>query len=211
LQDIEESFNLKRTLLLSILAVVSAALLPLAAQSQVAAPRGSHSVDSGEPSYKYQVFAGYAYTSLNQVNESRSGLQGGNVSIMRDWGRYFGVAAEGAYYKYPIETGNPGDPSVYSALFGPELHVKITSRYSGFARALLGFEHTGGEKEMPNLSFAGGVGGGLEYSLNSRLSLRASGDYIGASFSVTNNSSELEYSPHRTFDPRAAFGAVWRF
>ena len=37
------------------------------------------------------------------------------------------------------------------------------------------------------------------------------GDYIGASFSVINNSPALGYSPHRTWNPRASFGAVYRF
>jgi hypothetical protein len=55
------------------------------------------------------------------------------------------------------------------------------------------------------------VGGGAEYALSPRFSIRAGGDYIGASFSVINNSPALGYSPHRTWNPRASFGAVYRF
>ena len=202
---------MNRTLLLSILAVIPAALLPLAAASQVAPARGSRSASEGESSSKYEVFAGYGYTSLNQVNESRSGLQGVELSVTRDWGKYFGVTGDGAYYKYPLVTGNPGDPSVYAVLFGPQLHAGLYGKVSGFAHALLGVEHSGGEKQTPNISFAGGFGGGLEYKLGPRLSLRASGDDIAASFSLINNSPALGYSPHKHWNSRASFGVVYRF
>jgi opacity protein-like surface antigen len=201
---------LNRTLLLSILALVPATLLPLAAIGQVS-PTGAQSADQPEHAYKYEVYAGYAYTSLNQVNESRYGLQGVNASITRDFGRFFGVTAEGDYYKFALQSGNPGTPSVESVLFGPVLHANIYGHVGGFFHGLLGGEHTGGENQTPNISFAGGVGGGLEYSLTSRLSLRATGDYIGASFSLTGNSAELGNSPHKTNNSRASFGAVYRF
>jgi opacity protein-like surface antigen len=201
---------LKSTRLLSILAVVSAALLPLAATSQVS-PTGAQSADQAEHVYKYEVYAGYAYSSLNQVNQSRYGLQGFNASVTRDWGRFFGVTAEGDYYKYALKSGNPGNPSIDSVLFGPVLHANIYGHIGGFVHGLLGGEHTGGENQTPNLSFAGGVGGGLEYNLSPRLSLRATGDYIGASFSLAGNSAELGNSPHKTYDSRASFGAVYRF
>jgi hypothetical protein len=192
--------------------MIPAALMPLVATSQVSSSRGSHSSDTDEqPSYKYEAYAGYGYTSLNQVNQSRSGLQGVDLGVTRDFGRYFGITADGAYYRYALEAVNPGDPSVYSVLFGPEFHAELYGRYSGFVHALIGFEHTGGESETPNLSFAGGAGGGVEYKVNSRFSVRASGDDIAASFSATNNSPGLGYSPHRTRDARATVGVVYRF
>jgi hypothetical protein len=208
---IEESFKLNRTLLLSILAVIPAALLPLAAASQVAPARGSRSASEGESSYKYEVFAGYGYTSLNQVNQSRSGLQGVELSVTRDWGKYFGVTGDGAYYKYPLVSGNPGDPSVYAVLFGPVVHAGLYRKVSGFAHGLMGVEHSGGEGQTPSISLAGGFGGGLEYKLGPRLSLRASGDDIASSFSLIDNSPALGYSPHLHWNSRASFGAVYRF
>jgi len=202
---------LKRTLLLLILAVIPAALMPLAAASQVAPVRGSRSASEGESSYKYEIFAGYGYTSLNQVNQSRSGLQGVNLSVTRDWGKYFGVTADGAYYKYPLVSGNPGDPSVDAVLFGPVVHAELYGKVSGFAHALLGGEHSGGEHQTPNISFAGGVGIGMDYKLSQHLSLRAAGDDIMSSFSLINNTPELAYSPHRTRSSRATFGVVYKF
>ena len=191
--------------------MVPAALMPLAATSQVAPARGSHSADQSEPSYKYAVFSGFGYSSLNQVNDSRSGLMGAEVYATRNFGKYFGVVADGSYYKYAIASGNPGHPSIDSVLFGPEFHANIWGKYGGFVHGLIGGEHTAGESQTPNISFAGGVGGGAEYALSPRFSIRAGGDYIGASFSVINNSPALGYSPHRTWNPRASFGAVYRF
>jgi hypothetical protein len=201
--------------LFSILAVVSAAILPLADTSQSSSSGGSNASEPVEKTYKYEVYAGYAYTSLNQVNQSRYGLQGVNLSVTRDFGRYFGVMAEGDFYNKsfgsPEVIGSTIEPTVTSVLFGPVIHANIYGHFGGFVHGLLGGEHTGGESQTPNISFAGGLGGGLEYTLTNRFSLRASGDIIGASFSLTGNSPQLGYSPHRTWDSRASIGVVYHF
>ena len=100
------------------MAALVAALLPMAAMSQVDSPT-SPTAEKVEPTYKWEAAAGYGYTSLNQVNESQSGLQGVEASITRDFSKHFGVIADGAYYKYAIKSGNPGTPSVEAVLFGP--------------------------------------------------------------------------------------------
>jgi outer membrane receptor protein involved in Fe transport len=200
---------LKRKLSFCILAAIPAALLPLAVAGQVAPSSGTSPAEKPEPVYNYQVFAGYAYSSLNQVNQSRSGLQGVELSVMRDWGKHFGLFGDGAFYKYAIKTGNPGSPSVDLVLFGPEFHAELYGRISGFVRASLGGEHTAGESEIPNVSFAGGFGGGMEYRFGPRLSLRASGDDILSSF--VQDPEHLGYSPHKRGNGRAAFGVVYRF
>jgi hypothetical protein len=207
----EESLKLKRKILAFILAVIPAALMPLAATGQVAPEAAPGPAERPQPTYKYQVFAGYAYTSLNQVNQSRHGLQGVKVGLSRDWGRFFGLVVNGDYYKYPLGSGNPGDPSVYSAMAGPEVRANIYDKIGGFVHGLLGVEHTGGEEMTPNLSFAGGAGGGLTYNLGRRLILFAYGDKIGASFSVTGNNPSLGYSPHRTWNAHATFGVAYKF
>jgi hypothetical protein len=200
---------LKRKLLFSTLAAIPAALWPLAALSQVAPAPDSAPAERVEPVYHYEVSAGYGYTSLNQVNQSRSGLQGVEASVLRDWGKHFAIIADGAYYKYPIKSGNPGSPSVDQVFFGPVFHAELYGRISGFGRVLLGGEHTGGEFEVPNISFAGGVGGGMEYSLRPRLSLRASGDDIFSSF--VQDPDHLGYSPHRHGNGRASLAVVYKF
>ena len=136
---------------------------------------------------------------------------GVTLSVTRDWGKYFGISADGSYYKYAIKTGNPGHPVVESVLIGPVVHAELYDRTSIFVHALLGGEHTGGESMTPNISFAGGMGGGLEYRLSKHLAVRASGDYIASSFSVSGNSSALGYSPHKHWNSSASAGIVYKF
>lgn len=200
---------MKRTFWFSILAVIPAALLPLAATSQVAPASGKGSAQQGESSYKYEVYAGYGYTSLNQVDQSRSGLQGVNVSVTRNFGKYFGVTADGADYKWALKTGNPGTPTVQTVLFGPVLHANLYGRVDGFVHVLLGGEHTGGESMTPSISFAGGAGAGIDYKMKPRFALRVSGDDIASSF--VSDPYHLGYSAHKHWNSRATIGVVYKF
>jgi hypothetical protein len=205
----EESFALKRNFLISILAMVPAALMPLAAIGQVASAPESPSAERTEPTYKNQVFAGFGYTSLNQVNQSRYGLEGVNLAYIRDFGQYFGLTADGVAYTRSVAAGNPGDPKVDALLLGPVLHAPLFGKIGGFVHVLLGVEHTGGENQRPNISFAGGMGGGLDYRLTQRFFLRASGDDIASSFTV-NNPAPGD-SPHERWNSRATIGVVYKF
>jgi hypothetical protein len=206
---VEECFTLKSKTLLTILAALSVAIMPLAAVGQLAPERPKN--QPGAPGYKYQVFALASYTSINQVNQSRYGLAGGVAGVTRDFGRHFGITLQGDYYKPALGTGNPGNPLVYDVLMGPEIHANLYGKVDGFVHGLFGVEHTGGVGKTPNLSFAGGFGGGLLYNLNSRWAVRASGDRIAASFSLNNNTPALNYSPHKYWNPRGDVGVVFRF
>lgn len=199
---------MKRNLLLSLLAMVPAALMPLAASCQIAPERPPAPERTG-PVYRWEAYAGFSYTSLNQVNNSRYGLIGVNASITRDFGKYFGITAEGADFLKALRSGNPVSATVDQVLVGPAFHVEIFEKISAFGHGLLGVEHTGGAAEVPNISFAGGFGGGLEYSLGKRLAVRASGDKILASF--VEDPNHLGYSPHMHSNARAGVGVVYRF
>lgn len=201
---------MKRKWLIFILALIPAALMPSASRGQVAPDRGPRT-EAATPTYNYQILAGFEYTSLNQVNQSRYGLIGVDLQVSRNWGRYFAVNADGAYYPSSYASGNPGKPTVSSVLFGPELHAPIFGHVGGIFRGWLGGEHTGGENMTPRVSFAGGLGGGLEYRMSPRLALRLTGDDILSSFSVTNNSAQLGYSPHMRANARAGIGVAYRF
>jgi hypothetical protein len=204
----EENHKLTRKFLLSMLAAIPAALLPLSASAQVASPDAAPA-EKTPADYRYAVSVGYGYTSLNQVDQSRSGLQGVEASVTRDFSKHFGVIADGAFYKYAIKSGNPGTPSVDLVLFGPVVHAELYGKFSGFIRGLLGGEHTAGESEIPNISFAGGIGGGMDYALTPRISLRASGDDILSSF--VEDPRHLGYSTHRRSNGRAALSVVYHF
>ncbi len=165
--------------------------------------------------YKYEVYAGFAYSRLRQVPVSFSGLLGGKVSLARDYGKYFQMIGSVDYYK--IGTGhrglpNPGDPSIYSILVGPGLHATIYDNLSGMFYTQIGVEHTGGEQMSPSVSFAGGFGGGLAYNLGHNFGVQLTGDRIGASFPLPdNNTSGQAGSTHRTWDARGTIGVVYHF
>ena len=201
--EFEESLTLMRKSLLSILIAVPAALMPLAALSQVAP------AERAAASYKYEVYAGYGYVSLNQVDQSRNGLQGVDVSVTRDWGQYFGITAQGGYYKFAYDSTNPGNPSVGTLLAGPVLHVPLFRKTSAFFHLLLGGQHTGGESITPDFAFALGAGGGVEYQLKPRILLRISGDEIISS--STEDPNHLGYSSHEHKNPHATIGVVYKF
>jgi hypothetical protein len=156
----------------------------------------------------------FSYSSLNQVNESRYGLMGTKFGVTRDWGKHFGVTGMVSYYRTPTghgAPGNPGDPSVYGVYVGPEFHANLYGNFDGFVHALLGGEHTGGESMTPTISFSGGGGGGIVYNLSQHFALRASGDRIGQSFSLINNTPQLANSPHKTWNAQGDFGVIYRF
>jgi hypothetical protein len=200
---------LKSKFLLSLLAAIPAVFIPLSAIGQIAPERPAS--EQGAPAFKYEAYALGGYTSLNQVNQSRYGLIGGKFGATRDFGRYFGVTAMGTYYRLTAGSSNPGDPQVTGAYAGPEFRATLYGNFDGFAHGLLGVEHTGGEAMTPNISFSGGFGGGILYNLSQRWALRASGDRIGASFSITNNTPLLAYSPHLHWNAEGEFGVVYRF
>lgn len=200
---------MKRTLLLSIVAAIPAMLLPLTANCQIAPEKPAPS--STEPAYKYELFAGWGYTSLNQVNQSNSGLMGVTLSGTRDFGKYFGVTVDGGHYKWTPLRANPVPATVDLYLAGPVVHAPLYERLGIFVHGLLGAAHTGGEVVIqPDYSFAGGIGMGLDYKFKSEhWGLRAYGDYIGSSFTLTP--FQPGYSPHVRFNARASFGATYKF
>ena len=187
-----------------------AALLPMCAAAQLA-PEKPQRAENPDDALRWKVYAGFGYTSLNQVNQSRYGLIGVNVEGIRNFGRFWGVVADGGFYPTSYASGNPGNPSVDMVLFGPEAHGPIFEKWNIFGHALIGGEHTGGTGQTPSVSFAGGIGGGVEYVLSHHLVMRASGDDIASSFSLTNNTPQLGYSPHKRWNARASVGVAYRF
>jgi hypothetical protein len=203
---------LKRTFLFSIL-TAAAALLPVAAAAQVN-PEAAPAPEQTAAPYKYEVYLGAAYSRIRQVPNSYSGLLGGKLSVGRDWGKYFQLMGSVDYYT--VGTGhsglpNPGHPTMYTVLVGPAIHANIYGNIGGLLFAQLGGEHTGGESMTPSVSVAGGFGGGVTYDLKRNLAVQLTADRVGASFSLPNNSSQVGYSSHKTWNARATIGVVYRF
>lgn len=198
---------MKSKILLSI-AAAAAALMPLAAVGQVA-PEKRPKVDSGAPAYKYEVYAGFAYTKINQLNLSRFGLMGGKLAVTRDFTRHVGITATGDYYRMTMRTGNLGDPSVWSIAAGPEFRATLYGNVDGFVHVLGGGEHTSGENMTPDVSPSIALGGGLLYNLSQRWAIRASGDKVYDRYSLANNYDN--WSSHWHSNARATVGVVFRF
>jgi hypothetical protein len=201
---------LKRSFLLTIVAGALAGLLAPAAHAQVTSTPEAPPPPAAAP-LKYEVSVGFGYSTINQLNQSRYGLQGIEASAARYWGRHFAMVLLGDEYKWATSKGNPGNPSIVSILVGPQFRMNIVGPVDGFFRGTMGAEHTGGENMTPDFSFAGGIGGGIDIAVNRRFAVRISGDRIGASFSVANNSPSVSYSPHLTWNTRASLGVIYRF
>ena len=192
---------------LSILAASSAIVLSFSAAGQVAPERAPK--DLTGPNYKYEAYVGYGYTSLNQVNQSRSGLQGVSASVTREFGDHFGVKVDGGHYAWAVTSKNPGSPSVDLFLAGPVVHANLFEKWSAYAEGLLGGAHTGGVSIQPKVSFAGGIGMGVDYNKSARWSIRAFGDDIASSFTLVP--FEPGDSPHKRWNARAGIGVVYHF
>ena len=208
----EESFPLKRKVLLSILAAAAVALPTMTSFAQAKA-----AAEHSEPEYKNEASIGYGFTALNQVNNSRYGLQGIDMSYARGFSKHFNLKAEGDYYFTSFKTGlssttsgNPGNPSVVDVLAGPELHSPLFWKLSGSVKFLLGGEHTGGESMTPDVSFSASWGAAMDYRLNRRFSLRFGGEKNYSSFSLRDNGTQ-GYSSHRVSNVHANFGVVYFF
>jgi hypothetical protein len=197
-------------MLLSILAGVPAAFFSLTASSQIAPEKPA--AQTTEPSHKYELFAGWGYTSLNQVSQSNSGLQGVTLSATRDLGKYFGVTVDGGHYAWDVSATNPVRSTVDLYLAGPVVHAPLYERLGIFVHGLIGAAHTGGDVVIsPDYSFAGGVGLGLDYKFKSsdHWGLRAYGDIIGSSFTLTP--FQPGFSPHFRWNARAGAGVTYKF
>ncbi|MDE3199897.1 MAG: hypothetical protein KGN79_03160 [Acidobacteriota bacterium] len=199
---------MKRKSFLSLFAAAMAMISSLAAIAQVAPDKPVAEPTNG-PVYKYEAFAGFGYTSINQVNQSRSGLIGAEGGVRRDWGKYFGINAMYGYYAWAATQANPGNPKIDMILLGPELHAPLYGRVSGSIRSWFGTAHMSNIPIQPDYSFAGGVGIGLDYALNNRLSLRLAGDDIGSAFTVVPYVSGS--STHTRFNAHATFGVAYKF
>ena len=197
--------------LVSIVAMASALVVPLAARGQVAPDRPPKDV-TNLPEYKNEVYVGWSYSSLNQVNQSRSGLQGFNASVARNFGNHFGVKVDGGYYGWDLtgtNTPNPGKPTVAMVLAGPVLRANLYEKWSLYVEGLLGGVHTGGVSIQPNVSFAGGPGIGLDYNRSARWTVRMWGNDIGSAFTLVP--FQPGFSPHLRWNARAGIGVAYHF
>jgi outer membrane immunogenic protein len=127
---------------------------------------------------KVDVFAGYSYVRENPGPRSGDSfsLNGGSASVtyhIKDW--ISGVADFGGYHNGNI-LGSGVDGTLSTYLFGPRVSYRSFRHFTPFAEALFGVAHAGasiaGGANGSQNSFAMAIGGGVDYRINTRFSLR---------------------------------------
>jgi opacity protein-like surface antigen len=127
---------------------------------------------------KVDVFAGYSYVRENPGPKSGDSfsLNGGSASVtyhIKDW--VSAVADFGGYHNGSIlSSGADGTLSTY--LFGPRVSYRSYRHFTPFGEALFGVAHAGasiaGGASGSQNAFAMAIGGGVDYRINNRFSLR---------------------------------------
>jgi opacity protein-like surface antigen len=145
---------------------------------------------------KVDIFAGYSYIRDNPSTAGSFSLNGGNASVsyhFKDW--VSGVADFGGYHSGSILGGTDGTLSTY--LFGPRVSYRSFMHLKPFAEALFGTAHAGegiaGGIHGTQNAFAMALGGGVDYRLTNRFSLRPlEVDYLLTRFNegTPNNQSQ---------------------
>lgn len=149
---------------------------------------------------KVDIFAGYSYVRENPSTSGASSfsLNGGSASAtyhVRDW--VSAVADFGGYHNGNI-LGSGVDGTLSTYLFGPRVSYRSYRHFTPFAEALFGVAHAGasiggGTLGSTQNSFAMAIGGGVDYRLTNRFSLRPlQVDYLLTRFNeeTPNNQSQ---------------------
>jgi outer membrane immunogenic protein len=161
---------------------------------------------------KFDVFAGYSYV---RENPSTSGIDsfsmnGGSASLAYNANHWLSAVADfGGYHTNNIlGTGIDGTLSTY--LFGPRISYRRDSRITPFGQVLFGVAHIGGHNGLAfsgsNNSFAMAIGGGVDFRVSERFSIRPlQVDYLLTRF------NELGAGAQSQNDLRVSTGVVLHF
>lgn len=127
---------------------------------------------------KVDVFAGYSYVRANPGPTSNNdfSLNGGSVSVDYHVFGWLGAVADfGGYHNGDVRgTRTSGTLTTY--LFGPRVTLRSYHRFTPYTQALFGFGR--GTSDVSGVlagnqnAFAMTVGGGVDYKINNRFSVR---------------------------------------
>jgi outer membrane immunogenic protein len=161
---------------------------------------------------KLDVFAGYSYVRANPgtTGGDSFSLNGGSASAtyhIRDW--VSGVADFGGYHNGNI-LGSGVDGTLSTYLFGPRFSYRSYHHIKPFAETLFGVGHAGasiaGGVNGSQNAFAMAIGGGVDYRLSRRLSLRPlQVDYLLTRFKEGTPNNQTQNNL------RASTGIVFHF
>ncbi len=137
-----------------------------------------------------EVFGGYSYLRVNPGHSLPSvNSNGWNASVLGNINRWFGVKADfdGHYGNVFGVNGN-----IHNFLFGPQFSIP-TGKFKPFVHGLVGPSH-GSASGVSDTVLGYAVGGGLDYNVHQRFSLRiAQVDYVGTQY-ANNTQHNLRVS-----------------
>jgi outer membrane immunogenic protein len=124
---------------------------------------------------KFEVGADYNYVRSNAPPGGCTcfSLNGGDVSFAYHFDSAFAAVAEISSVHAGNISGSGADLTLTSYLFGPRYHWHNHTKFTPFAQVLLGGAHAGNSLGGADADvFAAKIGGGLDYALTHRFSLR---------------------------------------
>jgi len=139
---------------------------------------------------KADLFGGYQYTRLDGVN-----LNGWNAALTGNFTEHLGVTADfsGAY-----KTVSGVSTKTLTYTFGPVVSGRKDAPFVPFAHALFGGVHTSGSLGGVSASvngFAMLIGGGVDFKMSDRLSIRAGQfDWMSLRANGNTDNNNFRYS-----------------
>ena len=161
---------------------------------------------------KFDVFAGYSYVRENPATSGIDSfsMNGGSASLAYNATPWISAVADfGGYHSNNVlGTGIDGTLSTY--LFGPRISYRHYSRITPFGQVLFGVAHVGGHDGLgfssSNNSFAMAIGGGVDFKVSHRFSVRPlQVDYLMTRF------NELGLGAQNQNNLRVSTGVVLHF
>ncbi len=144
----------------------------------------------------WQIAIGYQYNRDNLLG-SPFNTHGVNISLARNFGRWFGVEAQlgTGFLGNTGQTTTPPNLDAKSLFVGvgPRLAYRNRSRFEPWVHAIVGMEYfrfsqTAGVLGS-NHALAGPAGGGVDVYLTSHIALRSEADAVFSRFFSTNQRS----------------------
>lgn len=173
---------------------------------------------------KFDVFAGYSYVRANPVNQPipaivtvpsslpSFNMHGGDGSLAYNFNKnvsgvfdFAGYRSSSFYAPFPWIHGN-----MYTFLAGPKFSFPNSSRFTPFTQVLFGAAATTSRLYLTQnqTEFAMTLGGGIDFRLNHRFSLRP----LQADYLLTHLKELDEFNPRRVqSNVRLGTGVVLHF
>lgn len=148
-----------------------------------------------------EVFGGYSFFRCDVDSPASCNLNGWNAgvsfNVSNNWSGVVDISGHYGYIDNFSEAFTWFDVKSHNFLFGPRYTFR-TGKIAPFAQALFGINHVNPESDYPNATvmnnLAIAVGGGFDYSISDRISVRpAQLDYVTTRYQ-SEFSKDFRYS-----------------